>query len=60
MSKIDIRHAHSLPMPQARKAIEEVARKLQDRFQVDYGWEGDTLNFTRSGIDGHIELQAQA
>ena len=60
MSKIDILHAHSLPMPQARKAIEEVAQKLQDRFQVDYGWEGDILNFTRSGIDGHIELQAQA
>ena len=60
MSKIDIRHSHSLPKPQARKAIEDVAKKLEDRFQITYGWDGDTLNFTRSGIDGHIELQEQA
>ena len=56
MSKIDIRHAHSLPMPQARKAIEDVAKRLEDRFQIDYDWDGDILNFKRSGIDGHIEV----
>ncbi|MDE2407376.1 MAG: polyhydroxyalkanoic acid system family protein [Xanthomonadaceae bacterium] len=60
MSRIDIRHAHDLPTPQARKAIEEVAMKLQDRFQIDYGWEGDTLHFTRSGIDGHIALEGKS
>jgi putative polyhydroxyalkanoate system protein len=60
MSRIDIRHAHTLAAPQARKAIEEVAVKLQDRFQIDYSWDGDTLNFTRSGIDGHIALEDTA
>ena len=24
---------------------------------MDYGWEGDTLNFSRSGVDGHIMLE---
>ena len=57
MSRIDIRHAHALPKPQARKAVEEVARKLQERFQVDCAWNGDMLNFSRSGIDGHIALE---
>ena len=56
MSRIDIRHAHDLPKAQARKAIDEIAGKLHERFQVDCGWDGDVLNFSRSGIDGHIVL----
>lgn len=56
MSSIDIRHAHSLPKAKARKAIEEVALKLAERFQMAYGWDGDMLNFSRSGVDGHITL----
>ena len=56
MSRIDIRHAHSLPKAKARKAVEEVAMKLAERFQMDYGWDGDMLNFSRSGVDGHITL----
>ncbi len=56
MSKIDIRHAHSLPKAKARKAIEEVARTLAEKFEMAYGWDGDTLNFSRSGVDGSIAL----
>lgn len=56
MSRIDIRHSHTLSKADARKAIEDVAKKLQSRFEMDYGWSGDTLNFSRSGIDGHIAL----
>ena len=56
MSRIDIRHAHALPKAKARKAIEEVAKKLAERFQMDWDWTGDVLNFSRSGVDGHIEL----
>ena len=53
---IDIRHRHSLPMAQARKAVEDVAVKLGERFGMDYRWEGDVLHFKRSGVDGHISL----
>ena len=56
MSRIDIRHAHALPKAQARKAIEEVAKKLAEKFEMDYDWDGDTLNFNRSGVDGKIDL----
>lgn len=56
MSRIDIRHSHSLPKAKARKAIEDVAKKLAEKFDMDYGWDGDTLNFSRSGVDGHIAL----
>ena len=57
MSGIDIRHSHSLPTDKARDAVEEVARKLAERFEIDYGWDGDTLNFNRSGVDGKIALK---
>lgn len=56
MSGIDIYHAHSLPPAKARKAVEEVAVKLGEKFGLDYRWEGDTLHFLRSGVDGRIAL----
>lgn len=57
MSNIDIRHSHSLAPDQARKAVQEVADKLAERFGVACDWTGDTLNFNRSGVDGHIAVE---
>ncbi|MFT3762080.1 MAG: polyhydroxyalkanoic acid system family protein [Pseudoxanthomonas sp.] len=59
MSSIDIRHPHNQSPEQARAAVEEVARKLADRFDFKYAWSGDTLGFNRSGVDGRIELEPQ-
>lgn len=57
MSGIDIRHSHSLPRAKARKAVEEIAKKLAERFEIEYAWEGDDLHFNRSGVDGKIALR---
>lgn len=59
MSNIDIHHPHSKTAAQARKAVEDVAKKLAERFDMAYEWEGDTLNFKRSGVDGHITVQPE-
>lgn len=56
MAGIDIRHAHSLPMAKARTSVEQVAKKLSERFGMDYAWDGDALNFNGSGVDGKIDL----
>lgn len=56
MSTIEIRHAHCLPPDQARKAVEDFAVKLGERFGLGYRWEGDVLHFKRSGVDGHIAM----
>lgn len=56
MAGIDIHHSHSLPLDQARQAVDEVAATLADRFGVESHWVGDTLAFNRSGIDGAIAL----
>lgn len=56
MADIDIRHPHSLPMPRAREAIEQAAQRLSEKFGIDYAWNGDTVDFRRTGLDGRIEL----
>ncbi len=56
MSGIDIRHSHALTHAKAREAVEEVAKKLSERFEMDYQWDGDDLLFSRSGVDGKIAL----
>lgn len=56
MSSIDIKHSHTLPAAKARKAVEDVAVKLGEKFGIDYRWEGDTLHFVRAGVDGRIAL----
>ena len=42
--------------PSSSFKVDEVAKKLAERFQMECGWDGDVLNFSRSGVDGHIEL----
>jgi putative polyhydroxyalkanoate system protein len=53
---IDIRHAHSLPLAKARKGVEDVARKLAERFDFEYAWDGDDMHFKRPGVDGRIAV----
>ena len=56
MSTIELEHLHRLPPDAARRAVEDVALRLGQRFGMDYRWEGDTLHFRRAGVDGHIAL----
>jgi putative polyhydroxyalkanoate system protein len=56
MSRIDIRHAHSLPPAAARQAVEDAVVKLGKKVGLDYRWEGETVHFIRPGVEGHIEL----
>lgn len=56
MSNIDISHPHALLPGHARQAVQEIAEKLTQRFGVDCEWNGDILNFVRSGVDGRIAL----
>jgi len=60
MAGIDITHPHSLPPAKARTAVEAVAKKLSERFDMKYSWDSDTLNFSRSGVEGAIALLPQS
>ncbi|MFT4255680.1 MAG: polyhydroxyalkanoic acid system family protein [Pseudoxanthomonas sp.] len=59
MSSIDIRHPHNRSPQEARAVVDDVARKLAERFDCRCDWSGDTLRFNRSGVDGRIELTTQ-
>ena len=56
MLSIEISRKHDKPMAEARKAVEKVAKAVAKRFDVEYGWEGNTLHFERPGVSGHIAL----
>lgn len=56
MSHIDIRHPNTLGLARARKAVDQVARKLSEKFDVESEWMDDVLAFRRSGVDGRIAL----
>ena len=56
MPSIDIKRSHSLPLAEAKKKVQRVADHIAQRFDVACDWQGNTLNFQRSGVDGQIRL----
>ncbi|WP_133501880.1 polyhydroxyalkanoic acid system family protein [Cognatilysobacter terrigena] len=60
MPTIDIRHTHGLDPAQARQAVQHIADTLAQRFGVQQSWQGDSLMFKRSGVDGRVHLEPGA
>ena len=60
MPTIDIRHTHTLGPEQARQAVQHIAETLATRFGVQHAWQGDALEFQRSGVDGRVHLEPGA
>lgn len=59
MSTIEIRRKHNRPLKEAKAAVERIARHIADKFDVEYGWEGNRLDFARGGVDGHIAVSGK-
>ena len=45
MATIDITRAHALPKEDAKKKAEELAKGMQERFELEWRWEGDSIRF---------------
>ncbi|MGB5834228.1 MAG: polyhydroxyalkanoic acid system family protein, partial [Thiohalocapsa sp.] len=56
MSKIQVRRTHNLGVAGARTEVERIARRVQDDYGADCAWHGDTLWFSRSGVNGQITV----
>lgn len=56
MSRITINRLHQLSHKRAREVAEDLARDLQDKFNLRYQWKGDRLAFTRPGVEGHMKV----
>ena len=59
MPNIDIKREHSRPIAEARQAVQRVADHIAKKFDVRCHWQGSTLHFERSGVDGHIKVSAK-
>ncbi|GIZ12773.1 polyhydroxyalkanoic acid system family protein [Pseudomonas sp. NCCP-436] len=56
MSRIRVERSHSLGREAARTKAEQLAERLASEYEVRYRWQGDTLEFRRSGAEGSIEV----
>ena len=56
MSDIYIVRRHTLEQNHLYEAAESLAHKLSDKFDVRCHWEDDDLCFSRSGVDGYINV----
>ena len=60
MPSIDITRPHAKSIAEAKKAVTRVAEHIADKFEVDSAWQGNTLVFRRSGVDGQIDVQPKS
>lgn len=59
MSFIDIHAFHSMDREHAQAAADELSRDLAEKFNIDYGWDGDQIHFERPGVHGQITVNAK-
>jgi len=58
MSQIKYKRMHHLPLKEAKKVAQKAADDLAREYDLASEWEGDTLHFRRSGVDGHMHVTA--
>ena len=56
MALIAIAKKHALSHPKAKAAAEKIAVDLNKRFDLDYSWKGDDIEFKRSGLSGALHV----
>lgn len=56
MSKIRVKKEHTLGLEQALKDAEQLALMLADRFDAKYQWNGNMLEFHRTGVKGFLDV----
>lgn len=45
MATIDISRAHSLPIDDAKKKAEDLAKAMGDKFGISWKWDGNVIRF---------------
>lgn len=49
MATIDITRNHSLPIDDAKSKAEELAKGMEQKFGIQWKWEGNTIRFDAPG-----------
>lgn len=58
MASIRISREHTLGVAKAKKAVDKVAKKIKERFDINAEWDKHTLKFARPGVTGEIVVSA--
>ena len=63
MATIDVVRAHNLSKEEARRRAEDLARSMQERFELNWAWEGDVIRFdapkgAAKGTKGKVSVGA--
>jgi putative polyhydroxyalkanoate system protein len=56
MSEIRYKRMHHLSLKDAKKVAQKAADALAREYDLESRWEGDTIHFTRLGVDGHLHV----
>jgi putative polyhydroxyalkanoate system protein len=56
MPSISIAKPHALSHKKARDVAERIAKDLKARFELDYAWRGDDVDFERPGVSGRMHV----
>jgi putative polyhydroxyalkanoate system protein len=56
MASISITRKHSLSHKKAKEVAEKIAKDLRKRFDLDYEWHGDQVDFERPGVSGQMHV----
>jgi putative polyhydroxyalkanoate system protein len=56
MAVIDIRRKHGRSLKDAKAAVERVAKAIAKEYDITHTWDGNVLNFGRSGVNGTISV----
>jgi putative polyhydroxyalkanoate system protein len=57
MSQINVRARHSMSEEDAQNAADDLAADLAEKFDIEYGWDGDFIHFERPGVHGKITVR---
>jgi putative polyhydroxyalkanoate system protein len=63
MATIDVRRNHSLPKDEAKRRAEDLAKSMQQKFELEWRWEGDRIIFeaprgAAKGTKGSVEVSS--
>jgi putative polyhydroxyalkanoate system protein len=56
MPTISIAKKHAMSHRKAKEVAEQIAKDLKQRFELDYAWDGDHVDFERPGVSGRMRV----
>ena len=56
VSQIDVHARHQMNRKDAQEAADKLATDLAEKFDIEYGWDGDDIHFERMGVHGTITV----